>query len=217
MIRIRPPENWEALDQAIRRLAEFDWLLFTSAHSVRYFCDRCTDLGYGFEYIMAVRIAVIGPATARELVECGLTPTFLAAQSTAEHFLREFTSNYKVQGRRFLLPLSNIARKTLSEGLRSEGGVVQEATAYINEPVTSLPEEIQALIREGSLDWIFFTSSSTASNFFTGLSRADLALGSIHTASIGPRTSETLREYGVEPTIEASEHTVEGMIKAING
>jgi uroporphyrinogen III methyltransferase/synthase len=62
-------------------------------------------------------------------------------------------------------------------------------------------------------DWITFTSSSTASNLIAACG-AEFMSG-VKIASIGPVTSQTLRNAGVAVTVEAASHTVPGLVEAI--
>ena len=87
-------------------------------------------------------------------------------------------------------------------------------TAYINEPVGQIDPEVAEKLRRGMIDWIFFTSSSTARNFFQSI--RDIGMHPrVSLVSIGPKTSQTIREWGYEPDAEAMEHTLEGMLDAV--
>ena len=76
---------------------------------------------------------------------------------------------------------------------------------------TMVPEIIGQFPR--NLDWITFTSSSTVNNFIQAWGRE--AVEMVKIASIGPITSATLREHGLEATAEAKPHTIGGLIQGI--
>ncbi|MFB3786253.1 MAG: uroporphyrinogen-III synthase [bacterium] len=217
MIDILPPEDPTPLDSALRHMESFDWIFFTSVHSVRFFFGRAEMLGLTDVPPVQVRLAVIGPATAAELARHHLHPHFTADRFTGADFVEEFRRTQTVTGKRFLLPLSSIARATIVEALREAGGEVTAVTAYRNAPVTSLPEEIVTRLQHNEIDWILFTSSSTARHFLEALILHAAIPHSFHTASIGPLTSETLREYGCPPDVEAPVHTLEGLLDAVEG
>ncbi|WP_297056664.1 uroporphyrinogen-III synthase, partial [Thermosulfurimonas sp.] len=131
------------------------------------------------------------------------------AEGLIEAFLGE-----DLKGRRILLPRAAEAREILPEKLRERGAEVRVVTAYR----TILPEESrEALIAalEEGVDVVTFTSSSTARNFFRLLDGREELLRKVTLASIGPITSETLRQLGHPPGIEAREYTIAGLIEAI--
>jgi uroporphyrinogen III methyltransferase/synthase len=114
-----------------------------------------------------------------------------------------------------LLPLSDIARRTLPERLSQHGAQVIEVVAYINAPVGEPPETVIRALAQDEIHWALFTSPSTVRNFITSLKDHPEVLSHLHAASIGPTTSAALRELGLEPCIEAREHTLDGLLEAI--
>jgi uroporphyrinogen-III synthase len=162
------------------------------------------------------RIAVIGPATARAAQSIGLQvdliPARYIAESLAESLLPE------APNKSFLLIRAAEARDHLPETLRSAGATVTIAEAYRNQiPSESIPA-LQSLFSHPANypDAITFTSASTARNLIALLETANLTLPpNITLASIGPITSQTLRDLGHEPTIEAPEPTIEALIRSL--
>lgn len=217
MIDILPPEDSAPLDGALRSLDTFDWIFFTSAHSVRSFFERAATLGVTGVPSAQVRLAVIGPATAAELARYHMHPHFTADRFTGAEFVKEFLRYHEAAGQRFLLPLSNLARATVADALREARGEVTAVTAYRNAPVTTLPDEIVTRLQHGEIDWILFTSSSTVRHFFEVLKNHPALPRRFRAASIGPLTSETLRGYGCPPDAEAPVHTLEGLLDAMEG
>ncbi len=183
------------LDEALARLAEFDWIVFTSRNGVDAVFRRTSD-------ITGPKIAVIGPATAEELAAHGLEPTLMPSSYVAESILEEIGD---VQGASILLPCAHIARQTLPEGLRAAGAEVLEIAVYRTrtraDPLPNLE----------SVDAITFTSSSTVRGF---LERGIIPLGAA-VVCIGPVTAATARELGLEVTAEAAEFTEDGLISTL--
>ncbi|QJA05954.1 uroporphyrinogen-III C-methyltransferase [Thermosulfurimonas marina] len=211
-IKIVPPESFEPLDQALQSLEEFDWVIFTSQNAVRFFRERLFALGRDARALSRARLAVIGVATGEALRELGLLPDLLPREYRAEGLIEAF-SKVDLQGKKVLLPRAEEAREILPESLREMGAQVEVVPAYR----TVLPEESQRLLEEAlsqGVDLVTFTSSSTARNFFKLLGGRELPQG-IRLASIGPITSETLRELGHPPHIEAREYTIQGLVEAI--
>jgi uroporphyrinogen-III synthase len=212
-IEIAPPETYAPLDAALTCLRTYDWLVFTSANAVEAFHRRAQ-----FQRLnqLPKHIAVIGPSTLRAANDIGLTvdlvPPQYIAESLAEALLPE------APGRSFLLVRAAEARDTIPEALTAAGAIVTIAEAYRNQiPPDSIPA-LQALFGAptGHPDAITFTSASTARNLITLLDAANLTLPpNIVLASIGPITSQTLRDLGYEPTLEAAEATIPSLVQSL--
>ena len=196
-IEIAPPASFSALDAALTCLRTYDWLLFTSANAVEAFHRRAQFLHLTQ---LPKHIAAIGPATLRAANEIGLTvdliPPQYIAESLAEALLPE------APGKSFLLVRAAEARDTIPEALTAAGATVTIAEAYRNQlPTDSIPA-LQHLFSSPANypDAITFTSASTARNLCALLEAANLTLPpNITLASIGPITSETLRDLGHVP------------------
>jgi uroporphyrinogen-III synthase len=212
-IEIVPPASFAALDAALTCLRTYDWLLFTSANAVEAFHRRAQ-----FLYLTQLpkQIAVIGPATLAAANAIGLRvdliPPQYIAESLAEALLPE------APGKSFLLVRAAEARDHLPETLAAAGATVTIAEAYRNQlPPDSIPA-LQTLFAspEHCPDAITFTSASTARNLIALLEAANLTLPpNITLASIGPITSQTLRDLGHEPTIEAPEPTIPALVASL--
>ena len=217
-IRIQGPADWRALDEAIGRLSDYDWLIFTSVNGVTFFFERLTALDAGLEALRSprLRLAAIGPATAHALEAQGLAVAFVPSRYVAEAILEEIGS---VAGSHILLPRADIARKALAEGLRDQGALVDEVTAYRTVSAAGealmLPDELAR-----GVDIATFTSPSTVHGFLDLLEAAGRpvgqALAGAKIACIGPITARAAQEAGLRVDIVASEHTVEGLLNAIN-
>jgi len=217
-IEIAPPATYASLDAALAQLntpgsRSYDWLLFTSANAVEAFHRRAQFLRLTQ---LPKHIAVIGPATLSAANTIGLTvdliPPRYIAESLAESLLPE------APGKSFLLVRAAEARDHLPETLIAAGATVTIAEAYRNQiPPESIPA-LQHLFGNPAHhpDAITFTSASTARNLFALLEAANLTLPpNIVLASIGPITSQTLRDLGQEPTIEAAAPTIADLIQSL--
>jgi uroporphyrinogen-III synthase len=215
-IAIQPVEDSTRLDQATRELGGYDWIVLTSANGVRAVAERLGALGLGWESRRRARIAVIGPATAAALAALGVSADAMPAQFIAEAIV-EVLGN--VAGQRILLLRADIARADLADELRVRGADVDEVSAYRTVPIALDERVLQALLEGDRPDAITFTSSSTV----RGLAQSLLehghavhdALQGIALAAIGPITAGTLREYGLEPAVIASEYTSAGLAGAL--
>lgn len=212
-IEIGPPTSFASLDSALTSLAEFDLAAFTSANAVEAFRRRALELG-----IAAVprRIAVVGSATARALESIGLHTDVMPATFTAESLGETLTP--EAPGRRVLLVLAEDAPGTLRSALEAAGAQVIVAAAYRNRiPEASLAAVTSLFAAPSDYpDAVTFTSASTAGNLVALLAAAGLKLpDTVVRASIGPITSQALRELGLPPHLEAIESTIAEMVDVI--
>ena len=214
-IEVRDPQSWEQLDQAIRRLNEFDYLLLTSANGVRKFLSRLPASNRDVRDLKGLKIGAIGAATAAEFAKTGVRVDFVPSRYQAEGLL-EALANQDVRGKSFLMPRARVARDLVPRVLAGRGARVEVVVAYETVPPDFEQGELVRLLTPPP-DLITFTSSSTASNFVK-LLRAHSVTQAIQgalCASIGPVTSATLRKLGLKVAVEATESTVPGLVNAI--
>lgn len=207
-IEIGEPRSWAPIDAAIAKLETYDWLIFTSRNGVERFLARLDASDRDLRAIKG-RIAAIGPATAEALANARLKADCLPKEFVAESLLEALDSD--LRGQKMLIARAEVAREVLPEELRKRGAHVDVAPVYR----TAAPDAsaLRRAIADKKPDWITFTSSSTVRHFVE-MAGAE-ALRNVGIASIGPVTSATIREYGVEPSIEADPHTMDGLIAAI--
>ncbi len=217
-IRIVPPDSFERLDQAIKEINSFDWVIFTSINGVEHFFSRFYERREDIRDMAGPRIAAIGPVTARAIQERGLKVDRTAKQFTAEGLLVLFSPE-EVSGKRFLIPRAEKAREVLPQQLNEWGGRVEVVPAYR----TGFPEDaeihaVRKMLETESLNAVTFTSSSTVTHFIEMLDVSNLPelLRGVVIASIGPVTSETVRENGLSVDVEAEEYTVDGLVEALS-
>ncbi|MBI3129553.1 MAG: uroporphyrinogen-III synthase [Candidatus Tectomicrobia bacterium] len=219
LVEIGPPEDWAPLDAAIGRLNCYHWVIFTSANGVIYFAERLAAAGKDAGAVPSrSRIMAIGPATAKA-VEASLCrrADAMPAQFVAEGILA-LLNGEDMRGKRVLIPRAAEAREILPDTLRERGAEVDVVHAYRTLPAP--PEASESLRRElagGRIDMVAFTSSSTVWSFARALGSAFLRehRGRFKVASIGPVTTGTARELGLDPEVEAGESTTPGLAGAI--
>ena len=215
-IEIRPPDSWEPLDAAIRRLEEFHYLLVTSANGVRNFLARLAASGRDVRSLQGLTIGAIGPATAAEFARTGVKVDLLPAEYVAEGLIAAL-GDRDLRGKAFLIPRARVARDLVPRVLEERGARVEVVEAYQTVmPEISADELARLLIPPP--DVITFTSSSTATNLakLLGEDRLMETLRGAVIASIGPITSQTLRKLGLTVTLEAQESTMAGLVGAIS-
>jgi len=213
-IRIRPTADFSALDEALRRLPSFHWVVFTSVNAVEATISRMAQIGVPIDSLAARRVAAIGPKTAQALVVRGVTPTFVPREFVAEQIVDGLGD---VTGMAILLPRAAEAREILPETLARRGASVTVIPIYQTEPADPDPIALEQL-RQG-VDVITFTSPSTIRGFSTLVKKAGLDLhqlpGHPLVACIGPITAEAARALGCPATIIATEYTSDGLTEAL--
>lgn len=199
-----PADGGAALQAAAACLGTYEWVVFTSANAV----GRLVALLPDARSFGGVRIAAIGTGTAAALAAAGLVPDLVPERFVAESLLEAFPPP-ATPGARALLPSAAAARDVLPQGLRAMGYEVDVIEAYRTEPGYPSPE---ALAEAAAADAIAFTSSSTVTEY---LAVADRDAVPPVVACIGPVTAATARENGLEVTIEAEVHTIDGLVTAL--
>jgi uroporphyrinogen-III synthase len=197
VIEIRPPEDLAPLDRALRELSSYDWLILTSANTVRALADRAAALGLNL-------------AAAARFNVAALVPESYVAESLAKSLAGQ------TRGRKVLLARAAVARDVIPHALRAAGATVDVVDAYRNV----MPESAPALLREALQKGIAaaaFTSSSSVTHLADAARQAGIAFpfAGVAAISIGPVTSKTLRDLGWEPVAEASPSDVPGLLRAI--
>jgi len=214
-IRIEPPDDPAPLQTAARHAASFDWIVFTSVNGVAAYFEALADAGLDARALASARIATIGPATAERLARFGLRPDLQPETFTGAAVAEALAATGNPAGLRILLPRADIAPKELPGTLAAQGAEVHEVVAYRTAPDTASCGVVAEALEADEIDWLTFTSSSTVGNFVGAVGKDRVCASRARIASIGPTTSATLREAGLEPTVEADPHTIPGLVDAI--
>ncbi len=218
VIRVVPPHDDAPMDEALRSIERYDWVAFTSANAVNYFSKRMYTLEMDARILAGVKFAAVGPATAKALREkmC-IEPDLQPSTYTAEETVAEFRSR-GIRPVRVLNPRSGIGRESLPKGLRSMGATVDEVIAYN----TVIAEESTAKATRVYSDYktvphyTVFTSSSGVKNMVEILGGEVAGINKSCVISIGPITSETCGNVGINVAKEAETQTIQGLVDAIS-
>ena len=194
-----------------------DWLIFTSVNGVRYFSQALEARGRNLDAFSRTSICAIGSGTSTLLQEMGLSVSLSPNTATAEELGKTLTAlEGDLNGKNILLPRGNLARTTLPEILRTAGATVMESIVYETQCTAPDAAAVRAFLQQG-LDAITFTSASTAENLATilGAEQWSELAGRCTIASIGPITTDALKAMGVPPTLEAEQHDIPGLVRAL--
>lgn len=215
-IEIKPPTSYKALDTALKNIDKYDWLILTSVNGVEALFSRLKKLRIAPAKLAHLQVAAIGPATQREIEKHGLKVVVTPEKYVAESVVDALKD--RTQGKRVLLVRAKVARDVLPNELKKAGAKVDVAEAYETHVPRGAKAKLNRLFSNDSSrpDIVTFTSSSTATNFLALLEKDHWhGLREIWLASIGPVTSDTLRQAGFKTNIEALEYTMEGLALAI--
>jgi uroporphyrinogen-III synthase/uroporphyrinogen III methyltransferase/synthase len=214
VLEIRPPADWEPLDAAIKNLNTYDWLIVTSANTVRVLAERATVAGISLQQDGTLQVAVVGEATASAARKAGLRVSAVPENYVAESLVKILAG--RSAGKRILLARAEIARDVIPDALRAGGASVDVVDAYRNVLPEHAPALLRSALREG-IDAATFTSSSSVTHLADAAQAAPIAFPfpGVRAVSIGPITSATLRGHGWEPAAEANPSDMSGLIQAV--
>jgi uroporphyrinogen III methyltransferase/synthase len=208
-IRISP----RSVDGDVARMAdaigEYDLVCLTSPNGVALMFEALAARGRDARALAGTSVAAIGPGTARELEAHGIRPDVVPERSVAESLLAELEKT-ELAGKRALIPRAAEARDVLPDGLRAAGAAVDVVALYdtVGEPL-----DAAVLNALQDADYVTFTSSSTVTRFLDAA--GDGVPNGARVVSIGPVTSATARDRGLEVHVEAERHDVDGLVEAL--
>ncbi len=215
VLEIQPPSSIESLDRALRSLDSYDWLILTSANTIRALQERSAVLGLSLRSKTGLNVAAVGEATATAARNAGFAVSLVPENYVAEALVACLEG--QAAGKKILLARAEVARDVIPDALWAVGATVDVVDAYRN----AMPEAAPRLLREAlakGIDAATFTSSSSATHLAEAARLAGIAFPfpGVAAVSIGPITSQTLRELGWEPAAEASPYDIPSMVAAIS-
>lgn len=214
-IAVVPLESYERLDAALDELSAYDRLIFTSVNGVQYFFTRLYARKQDIRSLGQIRIAAIGPATAKAVEAVHLRVDAMPEEYRAEALIAVLG---EVKGQRILLPRAAEAREILPAELRAMGAQVDEIPVYQTvRPQAANTQELRGLLKQGKIDLITFTSSSTVRNFVALFPEEKMTelLNQTRIACIGPITADTAREFGLQVALQPRTYTIPAFAEAI--
>lgn len=209
-IEIAEPRDWAPVDRVLRRLDDFDWLVFSSSNGVRYFLNRLPTLGLDLRQLSRVKLAAIGPATADALAEYHLQADVQPDEYRAEALAAALTPH--VRGQRVLLARASRGREVLAELLTAAGAIVEQAVLYESRDITTPNADVVEALAGGRVDWVTVTSSAIARSLIAMFGET---LRKAAIVSISPLTAEVLAESGGLSSVVAQTYTTDGIIVTI--
>ena len=215
-IAIRALDDYAAVDEAIRVLAEYDWIVFTSANGVRCFWERLEAAGLDSRALGKTLAAAMGPGTAEALRARGVRSDLVPAEHVAEGLAQALLAR-GAAGARVLIPRALQAREILPEELRRAGCRVDVTPVYRTAVCGEGLEAFLDRLEAGGIHCVTFASSSTVDNFFALVPPDALRdrLDRVRFACIGPVTAATLERYGFKTSIQPVEYAIPALVRAL--
>ncbi len=216
VLEIQPPESFAPLDAALSHLAAYDWLILTSTNAVSAVTVRASQLGLELSAIHLPQVAAVGSATAEEARKIGLPVALIPEAYVGESLAAALQES--IEGKHVLLARAAVARDVIPDALRAAGAIVDVVDAYRNAMPAAAPAQLRAALKQG-IDAATFTSSSSVTHLADAAKAAGIAFpfAGVPAISIGPITSQTLRELNWPPAAEASPHDIPSLIAAVLG
>jgi uroporphyrinogen III methyltransferase / synthase len=210
-IEIRPVASTAELDRAVEDLAagRYDWVVLTSVNGVAAVRARAEALGHGTTAIARASVAAVGPATEAALRDWGIIPDLVPEPATTAALGQAFPTGRGA----VLLARADLANPELGVLLRDKGWETTEVVAYHTVPVGALDPAARRRLDHGEVDWVAFTASSTVEGFLRGYGGPPPP--GVRVAAIGPVTADTARSAGIQVATTAAEHTIGGLVAAI--
>jgi uroporphyrinogen III methyltransferase/synthase len=220
VLELADPPDPSIIDEAIRNLERYDWVVLTSANAVDRFFARLRFVDRTAEALSGVKVAAVGSSTAARMREQGVEPDLVPESARAEGLVAAFEALGVGKGRRVLIPRALKAREVLPYALKLRGVEVDVAPVYQTVPIEP-DRAVLDRLRGGSVDCVAFTSGAIARAFVAALEKADIDPGAVMEraaiASIGPVTTHDLAEIGYDVDIEAPRATMASLAEAIGG
>jgi len=216
LIALAPPADWESVDRALARLAEYHGLIFTSANAVRFFLGRLRETGTRAEPLRRVPCFAVGPATAGAMQDQGFPVQAIPERFQAEGMI-SLLAKGDLAGKLFLFPRAREAREVLPRFLEQRGARVDLVVVYETRTARENRPLLLRILEAGNLDYLTFTSTSTVVAFgrLAGKGSAGGSWKTIPAACIGEITARAARHVGFTRVLTAGTPTLPSLVQAI--
>ena len=216
-IKLTHPTERDAIIDCLLELNSYDWIVFTSANGVTAFFDLFFKRFQDLRDLGGARIAAVGPATAAKLRELHLQVDLQPEEFIGSKIAAAFKKYQDIDNVKIALLRAEVANRELPDALQELGAIVDDIAIYKTVPETEDRTGATARLLAEGADWVTFTSSSTVEHFHTRFDLPRLAkqFPQLKLASIGPETTKAMSRLGLKPTLEAKEHTTDGLLAAL--
>lgn len=212
-IEIGTPSSWGKFDDALTRIGDYDWIIFTSANGVKTFFERYSAKKKKLDELKGKNFACVGPSTRKALEEIGFYCSFQPERFLTSALASELASTFKLAGSRILLARAEKASADIVTILQKEGVQVDDVPVY----KTITPKQSKRLSSStlSKITDVTLTSPSTVEGFVQLVTPEKLSALKARVHCIGPVTAKRAREMGLNVTTIAKTHSIDGMIDEI--
>jgi uroporphyrinogen III methyltransferase/synthase len=216
-IKITTPTEKDAIVDCLLELNSYDWLVFTSANGVTSFFDIFFRRFQDLRDLGGARIAAVGPATAAKLRELHLQVDLTPEEFTGQKIAGAFEKFESMENLKVCLLRAEVANRDLPDALQELGAIVDDIAIYKTVPETEDRSGAGERLLADGADWVTFTSGSTVEHFHARFNLPKLVekFPRLKLASIGPETTKAIAVLGLKPTLEAKDHTTDGLVAAL--
>jgi uroporphyrinogen-III synthase len=215
-LEITPPDSWKDFDSVVSKQSKIDFIIFTSAHSVKMFVQRCEELSLKFDF-KRIRVIAVGSKTSQVCEKNNVPVHIIPKEFSGEGVIDEL-EDYDLKGKLIFIPRSAIGREELPEGLKKRGAKIKTASVYnIGLPSDKTIFEHKEKLRNSNPDLFVFTSPSTFQNYLQIQNVADPVeyFHKYTVAVIGPTTKAAVEKKKVRVDVIPREYTIDGLVNAI--
>jgi len=211
LIELNAAKDQSKIDAALDKLEDFEWLVFNSPASVKFFFQRIEERGIKMYFYPDLKIATVGEKTKMKLEQLGYRTNFVPIEFTAEVLAANLPN---VAGKQILIPASNLSGQDYIRAFEKRGGLPHQHVLYENRPI-HLSEGEKKKIIDQIPDYLTFTSGSAVRSFDANFGNPQHSFYPAQVVCIGPSTAATAAELNWKIDSVAAPHTVEGMIQAM--
>jgi uroporphyrinogen-III synthase len=215
LISFAEPEDFGALDEAIRDLARFDWIIVTSAQAARALAARSESIGRALvQEETGPLVAAVGPVSAEAAEAAGFRVTHVAHTHNGVALAEELGE--RLRNRTVLLPRSDRANPDLPAVLKRHGAKVAEVIAYRTLHTADVDERNLQKLATGEVEAILFFSPSAVQHFAELVSEPLSALeNKVAMIAVGPVTAGALRKTGVRRMLTSEDTSAGSVLEAL--
>jgi len=215
-IRVSKPRSWKELDNALDQLDRFEYIIFPSINSVKFFFRRFDERNHDIRDLRGIALGAIGENTVNDLRRRMLKVTLPSPQAGLDDLFAAI-ENQGIRGKTILVPGSKESKGRIAGFLKKTGNHVVTANTYrlIDEAINS--QNLRKALASPGVDLVIFTCPTSVRNFCSATRGEpwEKVVKELTVAAVGPLTAQAAAVAGLKPTIVPSEFTLSSLITAI--
>ncbi len=217
LIAVSKEIDKQALHDVLSELGTYDWIVFTSANGVRYFLEEFYRIYDDVRALGLLRFAAVGDATAREIAAHHLKVECQPKVATGAALADALIATGSLDSAKLIVVTGNLNREELVAKLEEARAIVDRVQVYKTEKTDLAAEPVAADFRAKGADAILFASSSAVQSFVDQAAALKLAKDAKRplAGSIGPQTSETMKQVGMPIDFEAKTPSLDALVEAL--